>query len=140
MKHALAVAGVLVLAGCTAGGSPPTAAPPATVTIAIDNRSGATLFCTAVLAHFITRDTGPIPSGARVALEFDRPDDRGTLAYGTHNGAPMYVENLLCGREGAWDATRVDIDLRPARSGTAERYALRCTDGEPLACALEPQP
>ena len=137
-----AIGTVLVLAGVGMAGpgsgegylSGPTDLAP--VDLTIRNDTGSPLRCTVVLAHFVTRALEPIPPSGELALALERHAASGTLAFGWHDGAPMLVENILCGSDGDWDATRTDLPLTPIRAGTGDAFA--CTIAAGADCGMQP--
>ncbi len=98
-------------------------------------KAAALLRCQLVLAHFVTLAPAPIGPAGRVAFELRRDPD-GSLFYPHAEGPPMALENVLCGLDEDWTATRNDLDLRPLRGGE-ERLLIVCDGERGLACAPE---
>ena len=76
--------------------------------------------------------------GGSLSLAFERQAGSGALAYGSHSGAPMLVENVLCGDDDDWDGIRADIPLTAIRAGDALAYVVACRMVERLICTIEP--
>jgi hypothetical protein len=104
----------------------------------IRNDTAAALRCVVILAHFITRTPGTLAPGEAVALALDRNAATGALGYGSHNGQPMLVENILCGRDDAWDATRTEVPLTSIRTGVERAYPVACTMAGRVTCTAGP--
>jgi len=127
----LALATVLFLAACAAPGAEEVQP----IQVRIENATGETPRCVAVLAHFVTRTLPPIPSGRAREMTLERDPKTGTLSYGSHGDHPMMLENLLCGTVPDWTASSRDLPVLNMRSGAAARYDYRCTlSGETVAC------
>lgn len=133
-----------MMALCAALTLPPTASAVAggnvaasrLVTLEIANATGVSLRCVAVLAHFVTRDLPPIAPGEALELELSR-FETGAIGYGAHDGRPMLVENVLCGRADAWTASRTDVPVDALRTGAAPALSVTCTGNGGLHCAAD---
>ncbi|MGF1627200.1 MAG: hypothetical protein ACFCVH_20145 [Alphaproteobacteria bacterium] len=140
-RTGLAVLGALLMAG--SGLADGYVAPPhggfAPVTVDLKNESPRAMRCVVLLAHFVTRTPDPVASGGEVSLMFERQPGSGVLAYGSHAGSPMLVENLLCGADHDWDGTRADIPLTTIRSGNASAYVVTCRLEGRVVCSVEPE-
>lgn len=108
----------------------------APVAVTFRNAAAGELRCVVVLAHFITRTLDPIPPGGAITLSIERHAPSGTLAYGRHDDAPMLVENILCGSDRDWDATRTDLPLTPIRAGAGDSFT--CTIAAEAGCEMLP--
>jgi hypothetical protein len=79
-----------------------------------------------VLAHFMSMELGPVAPGAAAVLDVDRVDPDGSLLL-LHDGQPpKVIENLLCGRQKNWAATRGNVSLLEARAAAAGRLSTTC--------------
>src|SRR5690606_37123262 len=107
-----------------------------TVALDIDNRTDRPLRCVVVLAHFITRDIGPIPSDGMASLELWRDNRDGSLGFGRHKGELMMVENILCGRTDHWQETVTDLPLSAIRAGRADWFLTTCRADRQPACTV----
>jgi hypothetical protein len=110
----------------------------APIELEIRNDTAAALRCVVILAHFITRTPDTLAPGEALTLVLDRDAATGALGYGSHNGQPMLIENILCGRDDAWDATRTDIPLTSIRVGVEEAYGVACTIEGRVTCSARP--
>lgn len=105
------------------------------ITVRILNASPETLRCVTVLAHFITRDLPTLQPSGSVSIVLERDPGSGSLSYGHHGDKPMFLENILCGHEADWTASRQDIPLQALRAASAESFSIACHgDGGSLAC------
>lgn len=110
------------------------------VAIGIRNDADEPIRCVAILAHFITRDLDPVAAGQTGELVLDRNTDLRALAYGSHNGAPMLLENILCGLDGDWTGSRTDVPLNEIRAGSSAGYLLGCAGDARLSCIIVLEP
>ena len=128
---------VLLLGGCAERGQALGSEPETeSVALDIDNRTGRPLRCLVILAHFITRDIGPIPPDGMASLELSRYNRDGSLGFGHHKSEPMMVENILCGRADHWQETVTDLPLPDIRTGHADRFLATCRTDRQLACTV----
>ena len=97
-----------------------------TVKLRIENADAQAIRCQAILAHFVTRSLPEIAAGGAQEVILERDPGQGTLSYGTSDGRPMMLENILCGRVADWTETARDLPLQALRTGTASRFAARC--------------
>lgn len=111
----------------------------APVAISIRNDAAEPIRCVAILAHFITRDLEPVAAGQTGELVLERNADLRALAYGSHNGAPMLLENILCGLDGDWTGSRTDIPLNDIRAGSSAGYLLACAGDAHFTCIIVPE-
>lgn len=99
---------------------------PQPLQVRIENATGETIRCVAVLAHFVTRALAPVPGGGSHEITLLREPASGSLSYGSHDGHPLLLENLLCGTTRDWTASARDLPLLPLRTGPAIRFDYRC--------------
>lgn len=96
------------------------------VALEIYNRDTHPLRCVVVLAHFMSMELGPVAPGATAVLDVDRVKPDGSLLL-LHDGQPpKVIENLLCGRQKNWAATRGNVSLSEARAAGADRLSTAC--------------
>lgn len=110
------------------------------VAISIRNDADEPIRCVAILAHFITRDLDPVAAGLSGAVVLERNTDLRALAYGSHNGSPMLLENILCGLDSDWTGSRTDVPLNEIRAGSSAGYLLACAGEARLSCIIVPDP
>ncbi len=92
------------------------------------------LRCQLVLAHFVTVALEPIPSGQTMVLELlQKPEDR-TLLYKRDDGPLMAVENILCGLDDDWAATRENVNLAILRGDGVPAMRIVCAGSGPNLC------
>ncbi|MEM7224143.1 MAG: hypothetical protein AAF495_14270 [Pseudomonadota bacterium] len=127
--------GIFIAAAFAVAGSGH-AADPQNIHLRIENASEVSIRCVMVLAHFVTKDMPPIPSGSSYTTTLIRDPDQGTLSYGSFDDHPMMLENLLCGSLSDWTTTSRDLPILNLRSAEATRFHFQCTlQDERLACA-----
>ena len=102
------------------------AADPVPVTLTIENATaGPALRCQLVLAHFITHDLALIPANGTAEIDLQR-NPSGTLFF-QGGDRSMAVENVLCGRDDNWTASRNDLDLRRLREAASPALRVTCS-------------
>lgn len=116
LPAALAVA-ALVLAGGGAALEP--------LTLTIRNGAGEDLRCEAVLAHFMSETLARIAPGRSLVVTLRR-DSGGVLLLAPREGRHVPLENILCGSETAWAASKSDLPLTTVRAGSGSHYQVRC--------------
>lgn len=129
-------AAILLYTGpALAGGEAP--APLKPVTLTIRNDSPETLRCAAVLAHFMSETLGAIGPGDHLAVTLRRDAATGALALAPRAGRDVPLENILCGRDTAWTASKGDMPLSAVRGVAATRFEAHCdlSDGR-VICAV----
>lgn len=105
------------------------------VILTIENATaGPAVRCQLVLAHFVTHDLAPIPEGNTTAIDLRRDAD-GTLLF-QGGGRSMAVENILCGLDDNWTASRNDLDLRTLRDGTLPALRVTCSTANTMTCRV----
>lgn len=104
------------------------------VVLQIANDSGRVLRCQLILARFMTRDPKPAAPGDAIAVDLLRETATGTLLRSDLDGRLVPVENVLCGIDADWVATRNDLDLTVLREGSARRLRIDCSDRNGLSC------
>lgn len=104
------------------------------VVLQITNDSGRALRCQLVLAHFMTRDLKLAAPGDGIAVDLLRETETGTLLRSDVDGRWVPVENVLCGVDADWVATRNDLDLTDLREGGARRLRIDCSARNGLSC------
>lgn len=119
-----AAASLLYTGPALAGGEAPAALAP--VTLTIRNDSPETLRCAAVLAHFMSETLGAIGPGDHLAVTLRRDAATGALALAPRAGRDVPLENILCGRDTAWTASKGEMPLSALRAGPAGRYEAHC--------------
>ena len=109
------------------------------VRIEITNaKSGSMVRCQLVLAHFVTLESDKIEPNHRTTIALRRDVRAGTLLYPRAGGPPMALENIFCGLDEDWAATRNDLDLTRLRGGGQNRLKIICDGQQGLACAVAP--
>lgn len=133
--HFWAAAILLFIAPALAGGDE--AATSDALTLTIRNDGADTLRCAAVLAHFMSETLGAIAPGDRLTVMLRRDPANGTLALGPREDRDVPLENILCGRDADWTASKGDLPLSAVRTGAAARLEARCglSDGR-VVCAV----
>lgn len=132
---------VMVVAAVLALPVPAVLAAPATepVRLEIANAKSESLVrCQLVLAHFVTLAPDRIRPNHRATIGLQRDVRAGTLFYPREDGPPMTLENVLCGLDDDWVATRNDLDLRRLRRGEGDRLLIVCDGEQSLACVAPP--
>jgi hypothetical protein len=94
------------------------------------------LRCQAVLAHFMTRDLAPFAPGGELTIPLQRETATGALLAVGPGGRLIPVENVLCGLDRDWVATRNDLDLTRLREGSTQQLRIVCTEGNGLSCTV----
>ena len=97
----------------------------------------AVLRCQLVLAHFMTGDLAPARPGLVIDIDLMREAATSTLLYLGPGGRLVAVENVLCGANGDWAATRNDIDLTALRDGRTQQLRMICADRGGLSCTAD---
>ena len=106
------------------------------VQLRIENATGEAIRCVAILAHFVTRTLAPIADGEIREVTLGRDPSDGSLSYGSHDGDPMLLENLLCGAVSDWAASSRDLPILKLRADEALLFDVRCAlDRRKLACS-----
>ena len=107
------------------------------LTLRIENGDLETIRCVAILAHFVTRPLPAIAVGDNHEIALLRDPESGSLGFGSHDGSPMMLENILCGRDSNWTDSAGDLPLHGLRSDSATQVAFRCAAPEGrMACEL----
>lgn len=101
-------------------------------------KSGSLVRCQLVLAHFVTLAPDKIGPDHHATIELQRDVQAGTLFYPREDGRPMALENVFCGLDDDWAATRNDLDLRRLRGGEGNRLLIVCDGEQGLACVAPP--
>lgn len=105
---------------------PGAGAEPVTLEIA-NGAPDSELRCQLVLAHFVTADAATVRAGGTARVELLRQTGGGTLLVPRGAGQePMAVENVICGLDGDWAATRNDVVLARLRDGSRDRLLVVC--------------
>jgi hypothetical protein len=94
------------------------------------------LRCQLVLAHFMTRDLPAVAPGREVEVGLWWEAATGTLFHGDAGGRKTAVENLLCGADRDWTATRNDMDLTRLREGGVGHLRIVCRERSGLLCTV----
>ena len=102
------------------------------------NRAGA-IRCVVLLAHFFTQEAGKAAPGAALSLTFERLPDGGGLMLRNGSGRAMLVENLVCGLDGDWSASRTEVPLDALRGEGAAAARADCDGEAELRCRLNHQ-
>jgi hypothetical protein len=97
----------------------------------------AVLRCQLVLAHFMTGDLTPVGPGLVIEIDLLREVATSTLLYLGPGVRLIAVENILCGSDGDWAATRNDIDLTALRDGSTQQLQMICADRGGLSCTAD---
>jgi hypothetical protein len=135
-----AVIGLLVLMIAVQGCSAPEEER-APVVLKIDNNTNdAVLRCQLVLAHFMTGDLAPAAPGQMIEIDLQRDAATSTMLYLGPGGRLVAVENVLCGADDDWMATRNDINLTPLRAGVTQQLQIVCTERGELSCTADATP
>ena len=116
----------LFLAATLCSSAAPAAADAQPVQVRIENTTGEAIRCVAVLAHFVTRTLSPIVDGETREITLGRDPNDGSLSYGSHDGDPMLLENLLCGTVSDWTASARDLPILQLRGDRAIQFEVRC--------------
>lgn len=119
----------MVMGGATAGGNDDTL-----VDIDIANADTSTLRCVTVLAHFVSLPEVSITPGDTLRINYFRGATGGTLYVLRDDGRQMMVENLVCGRNDDWDATRGEVPLLAVRESPHQNVKLTCRIDGRLEC------
>jgi hypothetical protein len=90
-----------------------------------------------VLAHFMTHDLVQTAPGQVLELGLLREASSGTLLHNGPGGRWVAVENVLCGINDDWVATRNDVNLTPLREGGAQQMQIICTERSGLSCTSD---
>ena len=107
---------------------------PVVVSLKIENgMANGALRCQLVLAHFVTVGLAPIPAGQRLAVALTR-DAAGALFYQAGEGPLMAIENVLCGRDDDWAATRQDLNLTTLRGPGVPAARIVCAGDNVHKC------
>jgi hypothetical protein len=101
-------------------------------------KSGSLVRCQLVLAHFVTLAPDKIGPDRHATIELQRDVQAGTLFYPREDGRPMALENVFCGLDDDWVATRNDLDLRRLRGGDGNRLLIVCDGEQGLLCVAPP--
>jgi hypothetical protein len=104
------------------------------VVLIVTNDTPSTLRCTALVAHFVSSNLGRLPPGRQLSLPLSRHEPGGSLAYGSHRDQPMWLENIVCGVDDDWTATRVDIPLQRLRESSVSQVRISCLIRATLTC------
>lgn len=106
------------------------------VTLEIANAtSDSALRCQFILAHFVTQEAATIGAGRMATVELRRMTTGGTLVFQRTSGEVMAVENVICGLDQDWAATRNDLVLARLRDGSRNRLHVVCGTSNGLSCA-----
>lgn len=109
---------------------------PAPIVLEIANETASyVLRCQLVLAHFMTRDLKAAAPGKTLEVDLLREGATGTLLRSDLDGRLVPVENVFCGADVDWVATRNDLDLTRLRAGDLRRLRIVCADRNGLSCA-----
>ena len=113
-----------------------------TVHLRIENATAEPVRCVALLAHFVTRDLPVVAPGSALGLAVERDVREGTLALRSREGAPMMLENILCGMDAGWSAAPGRVPLLGMRGDNARHHVVRCgiRDGGGLSCERRSAP
>jgi hypothetical protein len=106
----------------------------------VNNINDAVLRCQLVLAHFMTGDLAPAAPGRVIEIGLLREAATSTLVYLGPGGRLVAVENVLCGADDDWMATRNDINLMPLRAGGTQQLQIACTEQGELSCTADATP
>lgn len=101
----------------------------------VNETTRAVLRCQLVLAHFMTRDLAPTAPGQALEIDLLRETASGTLLRSDLDGRLVPVENVLCGADDDWMATRNDVDLTGLRAGSLRRLRIVCVEGNGMSCS-----
>lgn len=96
-----------------------------------------TLRCQLLLAHFMTGDAAQATTGWVIEVGMLREVATSTLLYLGPGDRLVAVENMLCGADDDWQATRKNIDLTPLRAGGTRLLQITCTDRGGLFCTAD---
>ena len=97
----------------------------------------AVLRCQLVLAHFMTGELAPAAPGRVIDIDLQRDAATSTLLYIGPGNRLIAVENVLCGADGDWAATRNDLDLTSLREGSTWTLQVICADRGGLSCTAD---
>ena len=135
-RIAVGVLAVLFSAAPIGASGPGPAAMPVILEIANATPESA-VRCQLILAHFVTRDAARIDAGGTARVELVRMPPAGTLAVRRDTGNAMAVENVICGLDDDWSASRNDLGLARLRDGSRDYLQVTCGATDGLSCNIE---
>ena len=139
MIRFLPLLAVLLLAGCAGAASKSDPE----VLIRISNAGAEPLQCRMMFGHWVDRDLGAATRGGGTATGIavkvlQQPADGALYVMRDDGERRMMLENILCARDGDWQATVGQIDLAVVRTARPKEVWVSCAlpeAGGRAACA-----
>ncbi len=110
-------------------------APSVPVSLTLANAGAEPLRCLVIYGHWVTGDLPVIAPGGSAAVTVQRePASRAVFVPRDPDGRRMMLEEILCGANADWQASRTHIDIEAVKLGEGASYALSCEGGDTIVC------